>query len=91
MGIIENNEEYTIHETELKQYETSRGFQNIDFTDLYGKDCSLQISSLAGEDAIWFGCDKGGRMHLTHAMVVQLLPYLQNFVKGYELYNEDEK
>lgn len=29
----------------------------IQFTDRYGVDCSLQKSSLATENAIWFGCD----------------------------------
>lgn len=36
---------------------TSRGFDLINFTDRYGVSCSLQKSSLAFEDAIWFGTD----------------------------------
>jgi len=32
---------------------TGRGFELIEFTDLYGAECSLQQSSL--EDALWFG------------------------------------
>lgn len=36
---------------------TPRGFARIDFTDQYGVACSLQKSSLATEDAIWFGCN----------------------------------
>ena len=34
-----------------------RGFAIINFTDIYGAACSIQKSSLATEDAIWFGCD----------------------------------
>lgn len=34
---------------------TNRGFAYAEFTDFYGKECSIQKSSLAGEDAIWFG------------------------------------
>jgi hypothetical protein len=34
---------------------TERGFAIAEFTDLYGAECSLQKSSLATEDAIWFG------------------------------------
>ena len=34
---------------------TNRGFANIEFTDRYGAKCSVQKSSLATEDAIWFG------------------------------------
>ena len=36
---------------------TSRGFSYHEFNDLYGTKCSLQKSSLATDDAIWFGCD----------------------------------
>lgn len=34
---------------------THRGFDYIEFTDRYFNKCSLQKSSLAFEDAIWFG------------------------------------
>ena len=34
---------------------TERGFEILEFDDRYGKRCSLQKSSLATEDAIWFG------------------------------------
>lgn len=33
----------------------ARGFVVIEFQDRYGVECSLQQSSLATEDAIWFG------------------------------------
>lgn len=36
---------------------TGRGFSIINFADITGRACSLQKSSLATEDAIWFGCD----------------------------------
>lgn len=36
---------------------TQRGFSIKEFTDLYGEKCSIQESSLATEDAIWFGVD----------------------------------
>lgn len=36
---------------------TCRGFGIVEFEDRYGSKCSLQKSSLATEDAIWFGCD----------------------------------
>ncbi len=34
---------------------TERGFDIKDFTDRYGQKCSLQKSSLAFEQCIWFG------------------------------------
>ena len=36
---------------------TERGFRIERFLDRYGSKCSLQKSSLATEDAIWFGVD----------------------------------
>lgn len=41
----------------LKHSKTERGFSLIEFKDRYGVACSIQKSSLATEDAIWFGCD----------------------------------
>jgi hypothetical protein len=41
----------------LQKTKTDRGFVVIRFVDRYGVECSLQKSSLAGENAIWFGCD----------------------------------
>lgn len=41
----------------IKEGKTSRGFSIITFNDRYGVECSLQKSSLATEDCIWFGCN----------------------------------
>ena len=41
----------------MKKSKTSRGFALAEFTDLYGAKCSIQKSSLATDDAIWFGVD----------------------------------
>lgn len=40
---------------EMKKDYTNRGFGIIQFKDRYNAECSIQKSSLAGEDAIWFG------------------------------------
>lgn len=37
--------------------QTNRGFALVEFEDRYGAKCSIQASSLASEDAIWFGLD----------------------------------
>ena len=50
----------------MERQHTSRGFVYYDFKDRYGVKCSLQKSSLATENAIWFGCD--------HANPRQLIP-----------------
>lgn len=42
---------------ELKGISTNRGFSSIEFKDRYDAKCSIQKSSLATEDAIWFGVD----------------------------------
>lgn len=41
----------------MKKVKTNRGFDYHSFTDRYGNKCSLQKSSLATEDCIWFGVD----------------------------------
>lgn len=38
---------------------TPRNFLISKFKDLYGKECSLQQSSLATDNAIWLGCSDG--------------------------------
>jgi hypothetical protein len=42
---------------EIKKGNTHRGFAIVEFTDLYGAECSIQKSSLATDDAIWIGVD----------------------------------
>jgi hypothetical protein len=37
--------------------QTERGFNRFYFMDRYNVTCSLQMSSLASEAAIWLGCD----------------------------------
>lgn len=64
---------------------TNRGFDYLNFTDLYEKRCSLQRSSLATEDSIWLGVDATGRMGLSREQVAELLPYLQKFVDTGEI------
>ncbi len=44
--------------SELKVGKTSRGFALIEFEDQYGVPCSLQKSSVATFDAVWFGVDE---------------------------------
>lgn len=39
----------------MKKTKTARGFRLIEFNDHYGSRCSIQKSSLASDDAIWFG------------------------------------
>lgn len=39
----------------IERTKTGRGFAINLFTDRYDKECSIQKSSLATEDAIWFG------------------------------------
>lgn len=41
----------------MRVNKTPRGFSIINFEDRYGSVCSLQKSSLATEDCIWFGVD----------------------------------
>lgn len=82
----------------MKLKKSERGFSFVEFTDLYGAECSLQKSSLATEDAIWFGVDINGsgenlhrgRMHLSRVQVAELLPLLQHFADTGKLPQEIE-
>ena len=64
---------------------TARGFEIIQFIDKYGKQCSLQQSSLAdyetpGSSAIWFGIENE-RMHIDLNQLKELLPHLIRWVE----------
>ena len=50
----------------MKAKGTERGFALISFEDYYGVECSLQKSSLADIDAIWFGCNNANPRQLIH-------------------------
>lgn len=41
----------------MKVKKTKRGFDLLEFKDSKGVECSIQRSSIATQDAIWFGCD----------------------------------
>ena len=72
---------------EFKQ--TKRGQLRADFQDRYGALCSIQESSIPGEDCVWLGVDvnfegeelRHGRMHLTQELARQLLPVLRHFAR----------
>ncbi len=65
---------------DLKVTLTERGFEIIEFKDLYDKACSLQQSSLAlyavpGTSAVWLGAGSE-RMHLSVEQVKSLVSRL---------------
>lgn len=74
-----------------KLLQTSRGFDLIEFTDMYGESCSLQASSLA-RPAVWLGCNNNAkphhvtgdamspRMHLDRKQVQALVVHLQTWL-----------
>ena len=49
--------------SERQTQHTSRGFAFVEFTDAYGVECKIQKSSLATDDAIWFGAQEIGLKH----------------------------
>lgn len=70
--------------SEAEVQKTQRGFEIIDFADLYGRSCSLQQSSAAlndipGSGAIWLGVDPH-RMHLDQDMVCALIARLSKWL-----------
>jgi hypothetical protein len=70
---------------------TKRGFECIEFTDVCGEQCSLQVSSKGGMDHVWLGCDKNceikhidgssvsPRMHLAPDQIDALINHLKAF------------
>lgn len=66
-----------------KFVKNERGFTTLEFRDRRpsGPMCTLQESSLATEDAVWFGVAGSDRMHLTSGMLRELIPILQRFVE----------
>ncbi len=48
----------------IKPVSQGRGLKCYGFQDRYQTDCTIQDSSLAGEDAIWFGTD--GKVEILH-------------------------
>ena len=41
----------------MEEQRTARGFPLVEFKDYYNVPCLIQMSSLATEEAIWFGCN----------------------------------
>lgn len=80
-------------ERQWKKKKTCRGFTLYEFRDIYGAECSIQKSSLASDDAIWLGLDKGthhmgqclGRMHVDKKLAKKLITVLKRFVETGEL------
>ena len=53
----------------MKKERTERGFSFTEFTDKYGDKCSLQKSSLATEDCIWFGIKEAKPMIMASKII----------------------
>lgn len=49
--------------SQFKRGKTDRGFDVITFTDFYDKECTIQESSLATDNAIWLGAAEIGLRH----------------------------
>jgi len=86
VAALEGSDNKELSETKrgLDITKTERGFALIVFKDRYNFGCSLQKSSLAEEDCIWFGVHED-RMLLTRDQLNMLMPYLNRFVKTGEL------
>jgi len=59
---------------------TDRGFSRKDFKDQYGECCSLQASSLATENCIWFGVDNPRVTILAKEMYPQVADQVRGWV-----------
>lgn len=71
--------------SEVTESRTGREFQLVEFTDIYGKKCSLQQSSLAkydqpGTSAVWLG-EGENRMHLDEDLTRMLVGRLSQWLE----------
>lgn len=63
---------------DMKKYKTNRGFERINFRDLYGSLCSIQESSSVTE-TIWLGVDNNRMIldkKLSWKIVIRLLKFI---------------
>lgn len=73
-----------------KVRKTSRGFDIIDFKDYYDEECSIQQSSMVGDNKdsltkpgtflVWLGAGKN-RMHLNRKQVTGLIKVMKHWLK----------
>lgn len=68
----------------MKKSKTEKGFAIIEFKDRYGKDCSIQKSSLATEDCIWMGRNEE-RMHIDPKLAKKIIKILERFIETSEI------
>jgi hypothetical protein len=69
--------------------QTKKGLLRAEFRDRYGALCSIQESSIPGEECVWLGVDvtiegeelRHGRMHLTRELATKLIPVLRHFAR----------
>lgn len=76
---------------------TRRGLLRADFKDRNGAECSVQESSMPGEDCLWLGVEvdfygeelRAGRMHIDRDLARQLYPVLRHFARTGSLGTDD--
>lgn len=64
---------------DIKEWKTNRGFQRIDFKDMYDKPSSIQVSSNIDE-SLWIGTDEN-RMLINREDCKKVAKYLMKFYK----------
>lgn len=64
--------------TDIEDCGGGRGLNIIHFNDIYSESCSLQTSSLATAEALWFGAGDN-RMHIDRRGAAMLAVLLQGF------------
>lgn len=80
--------------SEVTESKTERGFELVEFADIYGKQCSLQQSSLAkydqpGTTAVWLG-EGENRMHLDEDLARMLVIRLSHWLESGSIHINQE-
>jgi hypothetical protein len=70
---------------------TNRRFARIDFADQYAVQCSLQKSSLATEDCIWFGCNDADPKMLVRGKGWKPVPMPEEYIANTRMHLNREQ
>ncbi len=73
--------------TDFEIGRTDRGFAIIKFIDRYDVPCTLQKSSLATEDAVWFGAADIGLKHFKAGQGWRDVELVETFEEHYSANN----
>ena len=74
---------------DIKEKDTERGFERVEFKDKYNNDCSIQVSSNI-ESQLWIGVNEN-RMLIEQEDCIDIAMYLLRFYYEGKLYKKSDE